>query len=85
MKDKKAVKHTLEHEVLKYWEKHFKEQLNTEFPCDSAAINNINISHNDQSHIEHINKEEIRKAIGEMKNRKSSGIDIVTSEVLKAG
>ena len=85
VKDKKGVKHTLAHEVLKCWENHFKEHLNTEFPRDSAAINNINIPHNDQNHIEDINKEEIRKAIRGMKNRKSPGIDIVTSEVLKAG
>ena len=85
VKDKKGVKHTLAHEVLKCWENHFKEHLNTEFPRDSAAINNINIPHNDQNHIEDINKEEIRKAIRGMKNRKSPGIDIVTSEALKAG
>ena len=63
VKDKKGVKHTLAHEVLKCWENHFKEHLNTEFPHDSAAINNTNIPHNDQNHIEDINKEEIRKAI----------------------
>ena len=85
MKDKKGVKHTLAQEVLKCWENGFKEHLNTEFPHDSAAINNINILHNDQNHIEDINNEEMRKAIREMKNRKSPGIDIVTSEILKDG
>ena len=53
MKDKKGVKHILAHEVLKCWENHFKEHLNTELTRDSAAINNINIPHNDQSHVHH--------------------------------
>ena len=42
----KCVKHTLAIEVLKCWENHFKEHLNTELPRGSAAINNINIPHN---------------------------------------
>ena len=58
VKDKKGVKHTLAHEVLKCLENHFKEHLNAELPRDSAAIDNINIPHNDQNHIKDINIKE---------------------------
>ena len=41
VKDKHGVKHTIQEEVLIIWKDHFENHLNTEFPHNSKASEDI--------------------------------------------
>ena len=72
-------------EVKEIWERHImqvlnKQQLNTSIiksPFDTLITLNIDMSL--------IREDEVRFAIGKMKNRKAPGFDRITSEMLKSG
>ena len=72
-------------EVLKCWEEHFSAHLNTAFPHQPPAIDEIPGPKRKQMTFLPISVEEIELAVKKMKNRKAPGIDSITAEVLKAG
>ena len=65
------------------WKEHFTEVLNRPEPEINANINTDNISELDIE-TSYITKEEITKAINNLKNNKAAGNDCITGEVLKA-
>ena len=84
VKDKKGETHTNTAEVLNCWEDHFSQHLNTEFPHDPTAINEIpGVRPQDTEAHPLITREEIDKALKSMKYRKAPGIDAITAEVLR--
>ena len=85
VKDKQGVKHTIQEEVLIIWKEHFENHLNTEFPHDSKALEDIPEHEFENDLPLEISIEEIRFAMKKMKSRKSPGIDEITAEVLIAG
>lgn len=46
------------YEVLEWWKTHFDEHLNTKFPRENSATDNIPITHDEQKEMEDINKDE---------------------------
>lgn len=72
--------------VLTLWKEHFEKHLNTSFPHDENALSDLDVNDNEQEiPQEEITKDEIRKSVRKMKNRKAPGFDAITSEVIKAG
>ena len=83
VKDKEGRLLTKDDEIRKRWRDHFTEVLNRPVPSDEAIIVQ------DASTIEtietgYITREEIRRAVGNMKNGKAAGIDSINVEMLKA-
>jgi len=75
-------------EVLDLWKEHFEAHLNTSFPHDINAINDLEPEENELPsgpHENEINKDEVRSAIRKMKKKKTPGSDEITTEVIKAG
>jgi len=85
VKDKQGNTHTNKSEVLKCWEEHFNTHLNTSFPHQPTAINEIPEAPEDAENLPPISEEEIERAVRKMKFRKAPGIDAITSEALTAG
>ena len=87
VKNKDGEKTTRTEEVLKIWKNHFYEHLNTEFPRDESAIQNLPkiVTNLESSDDLTITRDEIRKAVSSLKNNKVPGADAITAEVLKAG
>ena len=79
-------KNTRTEEVLKIWKNHFYEHLNTEFPRDESAIQNLPkiVTNLESSDDLTITRDEIRKAVSSLKNNKVPGADAITAAVLKA-
>ena len=85
VKDKQGNTHTDKKEVLKCWEEHFSAHLNTAFPHQPPAIDEIPGPPEEADDLPPISLEEIEQAVNKMKNRKAPGIDNITAEALKAG
>ena len=83
--DKQGKKLTNINSVLKRWKEHFEEHLNKEFPHHEAAIDEINENNHRDEPLDPITKDEVRRSISAMKNRKAPGADAISAEVLKAG
>ena len=83
--DKQGKKLTNINSVLKRWKEHFEEHLNKEFPHHEAAIDEINENNHRDEPLDPITKDEVRRSISVMKNRKAPGADAISAEVLKAG
>ena len=83
VKDKEGRLLTKEDEIKKRWRDHFTEVLNRPAPTDRAIIRQ-DTPINEAIDTGYITKEEIRRAIGNMKNGKAAGIDSITVEMLKA-
>mgnify|MGYP003416956578 CR=1 FL=1 len=72
-------------EQAERWVEHFQEVLNQPTPASLFDFNSeanpteINISESE------ITSQEVRKAIGKMKNNKAAGLDEITAELLKHG
>lgn len=45
-------------EVLECWKTHFDEHLNTKFPHENSATDNIPITHDEEKEMEDINKDD---------------------------
>ena len=75
VKDKQGNLHTNTKDVLKVWEEHFQVHLNTRFPHNPDALNDIRDHANEASNSPDITREEVVKAIKLMKNRKAPGSD----------
>ena len=84
VKDKNGKKITNTEKVLKCWEEHFNTHLNTTFPYDPGATDNISDPEN-ITEGNPISLEEIRNAIKKLRVRKAPGIDTICAETLKAG
>ena len=85
VKDKNGNTHTNKEKVLKCWQDHFCDHLNTAFPHQPSAITNIPEPPHDADSLTDISREEIKTAVSKMKSWKAPGIDAITAEVLKAG
>ena len=83
VKDKQGKTHTNKTKILKCWEEHFKAHLNTAFPYEPGAINDIPEPPEDADSLPDIEKSEILKAVKKLKNRKAARIDSITAEVIK--
>ncbi|KAK3888678.1 hypothetical protein Pcinc_007291 [Petrolisthes cinctipes] len=84
IKDKNGTIQCEQEEVLRCWQDHFTTQLNTEFPHNDEAPNDVlegDAEINDNPPTEH----EVETSIKSLKNKKSPGWDNITAEVLKAG
>ncbi|KAK3883301.1 hypothetical protein Pcinc_012338 [Petrolisthes cinctipes] len=84
IKDKNGTIQCEQEEVLRCWQDHFTTQLNTEFPHNDEAPNDVlegDVEINDNPPTEH----EVETSIKSLKNKKSPGWDNITAEVLKAG
>jgi hypothetical protein len=82
VKDKEGRLLTKDDDIKKRWRDHFAEVLNRPAPTDEA------ITAQDATTIEeietgYVTKEEIRKAVRNMKNGKAAGLDFITVEMLK--
>ena len=84
IKDKTGNTHTNKTEVLKCWQDHFKNHLNTKFPHDPEALADILEPAQDSNSQWKITKDLV-KAIAKTRNHKAPGIDVITAEVLKSG
>ena len=83
VKDKEGRLLTKDDEIRKRWRDHFTEVLNRPVPSDEAIIMQ------DTPTIEttetgYITREEVRRAVGIMKNGKAAEIDSISVEMLKA-
>lgn len=77
---------TKKEDVMKRWKGHFERHLNTRFPHEEAALDEIEINQiEDDDQRGDITREEVLNAIKRMKVRKSPGVDDITAEVLRAG
>ncbi len=85
VKDSQGNTHTDKISVLKCWEEHFSAHLNTAFPHQPTATNEISDAPDDADDLPPISREEIEQAVKKMKSRKAPGIDSITAEVLKTG
>ena len=71
---------------MQLWKEHFERHLNTSFTHEEAALQTLEDAYVDpDSNNLEINKDEVRKAINKLKNKKAPGIDTITAEVIKAG
>ena len=85
IKDSVGVKHNVLSEVINCWEEHFKVHLNTAFPHNPDAMNDIPATIPSSEHSDPPSEEEIRDAVKSLKSGKAPGSDEITPEVLKAG
>ena len=88
VKNQKKDKTTKTEEVLKIWKDNFRQHLNTEFSHDENILQSIpNTTPGTEPSPEELTttKEEVRKAILLLKNKKVPGSDLITAEDLKAG
>ena len=76
IKDKTGNTHTKKTEVLKCWQDHFENYLNTKFLHDPEALADIPEPDQDSDSQGKTTKDEIVKAIVKMKNHKAPGIDV---------
>ena len=83
VKDKQGTIHTNKTTVLKCWEEHFKSHLNTAFPHNPEAIQDIPEAPQNADELPEIDKSEIIKAVRKLKNRKAPGVDVITAEAIK--
>ena len=83
IKDKKGVMHSQMNEVMNCWEQHFKTHLNTTFPHNPEAIQNIPDPQCDAEPQGPPTTGELREAVKCMKDGKAPGVDEITAEVLK--
>ena len=83
VKDKEGRLLTKDDEIKKRWRDHFTEVLNRPAPTDEAIIRQ-DTPINEDIDTGYITKEEIRRAVGNMKNGKAAGIDSMTVAMLKA-
>ena len=86
LKDQDGKKHFSQDKILQLWKEHFERHLNTSFTHEEAALQTLEDAYVDpDSNNLEINKDEVRKAINKLKNKKAPGIDTITAEVIKAG
>ena len=83
VKDKKGRLITTEREVMERWKEHFQEVLNRPEPEMFAHVTTNNSAQLDID-TGYITRDEIVKAIKNLKNNKAAGNDAITGEVLKA-
>ena len=83
VKNKEGSILTKEDEVLQRWKEHFEEILNREEP-ESIADVDTNTPVIEEISSDYITKDEIHKAIMNLKNGKAPGDDMIAAELLKA-
>ena len=72
-------------DILHVWKTHFEKHLNTRFPRDEEALLQFQPVTQENPQIPPITEQEVKYAIKELSNRKSPGVDGITSELIKAG
>ena len=72
-------------DILNIWKSHFEKHL-TQFPHDEDALREFEPdSENVTENIPPITEQEVENSIKRLSNRKTPGIDGITSELIKAG
>ncbi len=85
VKDRSGRKCIKPKEVLECWKYHFQNPLNTAFPYEQQALEGITLPNIPSEIFENFSIEEIRKAVSQMKLRKTPDYDNISTEALKAG
>ena len=84
-KNKDGVLKTAPHEVMDCWKQHFESHLNTQFPRDEDALQDIPDPPPANTQSRPFTIEEAESAIKLLKNNKACGWDKIAAETLKAG
>ena len=85
MKDSQSNLKTKKQDVLYIWKTHFEKHLNTQFKHDENALQEFYSVDVNNENIPPITEQEVKYPIKQLANRKSSGVDGITSELIKAG
>jgi len=86
MENSQGVLQMKKQDVLDIWKTHFEKHLNTQFLHDEDALLEFEqTADNSNEDFPPITELEVKSAIKQLKNRKSPGIDGITSELIKAG
>jgi len=85
IKKPNVVLYTKKQNVLEVWKTHFESHLNKQFPRDENALCEFEETTDTIGEFPPITETEVKNAIKQLKNRKSPGIDGITTEIIKAG
>ena len=85
MKDSQGNLKTKKQDVLHIWKTHFEKHLNTQFKHDENALQEFDSVDVNNENIPPITEQEVKYSIKQLSNRKSPGVDGITSELIKAG
>ena len=66
------------------WKTHFEKHLNTQFKHDENALQEFNSVNVNNENIPPITEQEVKYSIKQLANRKSPGVNGITSELIKA-
>ena len=80
MKDSQGNIKTKKQDVLHIWKTHFEKHLNTQFKHDENALQEFDSLDVNNENIPPITEQEVKYSIKQLANRKSPGVDGITSE-----
>ena len=84
MKDSQSNLKTKKQDVLHIWKTHFEKHLNNKFKLDENALKELDLLDVNNENIPPITEQEVKYLIKQLSNRKSPGVDGITSELIKA-
>ena len=84
MKDSQGNLKTKKQDVFYIWKEHFEKHFNTPLNNDENALQEFNSVDVNNEKIPPITEQEVKYSIKQLVNRKSSGVDGITSELIKA-
>ena len=76
---------TKKKDVLHIWKAHFEKHLNTQFNHNENALQEFESVDFNNENIPPITEQEVKYSIKQLANSKSPGVDVITSELIKAG
>ena len=81
MKDYQGNLKTNKQDVLHIWKTHFEKHLNTQFKHDENALQEFYSVDVNNENIPPITEQDVKFSIKQLANRKSPGVDGITSEL----